>query len=72
MAVQVVDTPRRDDAARSPGRICERPGLLRRYPQFTISPAILVALVAVWWFATDVLGVPAYILPPPEAGAARA
>ena len=43
-----------------------RPGLVQRYPQYTISPAILVALVAIWWCATHVLGVPAYILPPPE------
>lgn len=43
-----------------------RPGLWRRYPQFTISPAILVALIAVWWFLSDRLRVPTYILPPPE------
>ena len=42
------------------------PSLLRRYPQLTISPAIFVVLVAGWWFATDVLHVPPYILPPPE------
>ena len=35
-----------------------RPGMLRRYPQFTISPAILLALLAAWWLATDVLGAP--------------
>jgi NitT/TauT family transport system permease protein len=40
--------------------------VVRRYPQFTISPAILVALVACWWLATDVLGAPAYIVPAPE------
>ena len=43
-----------------------RPGVLRRYPQLTISPAILVALIAAWWLATDVLRVPAYIVPPPQ------
>ena len=43
-----------------------RPGLLRRYPQFTISPAIFVALVAAWWLASHVLGAPSYVLPPPE------
>jgi len=43
-----------------------RPSVLRRYPQFTISPAILVALVGLWWLATDVLGAPAYVVPPPE------
>ena len=41
-------------------------GFIRRYPQFTISPAILVALVACWWLATDVLGAPAYVMPAPE------
>jgi NitT/TauT family transport system permease protein len=40
--------------------------MLRRYPQFTISPAIFVVLVAGWWFATDILHVPPYIMPPPE------
>ena len=39
---------------------------MRRYPQFTISPAILVALFAGWWLATDVLGAPAYVVPAPE------
>ncbi len=43
-----------------------RPSVWRRYPQFTISPLIFVGLVAIWWLATDVLRVPAYILPPPE------
>ena len=42
------------------------PGMVRRYPQFTISPAILVALLAAWWLASNVLGAPAYVLPPPE------
>ena len=41
-------------------------GVLRRYPQLTISPAILVALLAAWWLGTDVLGAPAYIIPAPE------
>jgi len=40
--------------------------VVRRYPQFTISPTILVALVACWWLATDVLGAPAYVVPAPE------
>jgi NitT/TauT family transport system permease protein len=43
-----------------------QPSLFRRYPQFTISPALLVMMVAGWWLATDVLGMPAYVLPPPE------
>jgi len=42
------------------------PSFVRRYPQFTISPAILVVLIAGWWLATDVFGAPAYIVPPPE------
>ena len=40
--------------------------LFRRYPQFTISPAILVALLALWWLASDVLHAPTYVVPPPE------
>jgi NitT/TauT family transport system permease protein len=40
--------------------------VLRRDPQFTISPALLLALIAGWWFATDVLRVPAYVVPPPQ------
>jgi NitT/TauT family transport system permease protein len=43
-----------------------RISVLRRFPQLTISPAIFVALVAVWWLLTDVGGLPVYILPPPE------
>jgi len=42
------------------------PGVFRRYPQLTISPAILVALIAAWWLASNVLGAPAYVLPAPE------
>jgi NitT/TauT family transport system permease protein len=61
MAVETVD--RAEPAA--PAREA-RPGVLRRYPQFTISPALLVALIAAWWLATDVLRVPAYIVPPPQ------
>jgi NitT/TauT family transport system permease protein len=40
--------------------------ILRRYPQLTISPSIFVVLLAVWWLSTDVLGLPNYVLPPPE------
>ena len=43
----------------------KQPSLFRRYPQFTVSPALLVVMVAGWWLATDVLGMPAYVLPPP-------
>ncbi len=42
------------------------PNLVRRYPQLTISPALLFVLVAAWWLASHVLGAPAYIVPPPE------
>ena len=63
MTVQAVDgTPVKSSALAREAR----QGALRRYPQFTISPAILVALLAAWWLATDVLGTPAYIVPPPE------
>lgn len=40
--------------------------LFRRYPQFTISPAILFALLAVWWLVSDILHAPNYVVPPPE------
>jgi NitT/TauT family transport system permease protein len=40
--------------------------ILRRYPQFTISPAILIAVLALWWLACHVFGAPAYVIPPPE------
>lgn len=63
MTMQGMDGTGVETAA--PGRAAE-PSLLRRYPQFTVSPAILVALLAGWWFATDVLSVPPYIVPPPE------
>ena len=61
MAVEAVDRVEPSAPARE-----TRPGVLRRYPQFTISPALLVALIAGWWFATDVLRVPAYVVPPPQ------
>ena len=51
---------------RRPRRAHRRPSVWRRYPQFTISPAILVAVLALWWFASHVLGAPAYVLPAPE------
>ncbi len=65
MATPVAGTPIANAQRETPARL-QRPGLLRRYPQFTISPAILIGLVAAWWLATDVLRLPAYILPPPE------
>ena len=62
MAVETTDRAGTEDTDAQE----KRPGVLARYPQFTISPAILVGLLAAWWLATDVLGVPAYIVPPPE------
>src|SRR4029077_20990620 len=62
MAVQAVETPS-PATPREARPNLERPGVLRRCPQFTISPAILVALIAAWWLATDVAGVPAYFIP---------
>ena len=44
----------------------------RRYPQFTISPAILVALLAGWWLATDVLRCTDLCGATARAGVARA
>ncbi len=58
MTAQAVDLPLAPRHA--------RPSVLRRYPQFTISPAILVALLAGWWIATHLLRAPAYVVPPPE------
>jgi NitT/TauT family transport system permease protein len=43
-----------------------QPSVFRRYPQFTISPVILVAVLAAWWLACHVFGAPAYVVPPPE------
>jgi len=40
--------------------------LVRTAPQLTISPAILVVIIAAWWVASHVLRLPAYVIPPPE------
>jgi NitT/TauT family transport system permease protein len=64
MTIRTVDLQRIELSSR-PTREA-RPGLFRRYPQMTISPAILVALLAAWWLASNVLGAPAYVLPPPQ------
>jgi NitT/TauT family transport system permease protein len=40
--------------------------LVRAAPQLTISPAILVAILAAWWAASHLVKVPTYIVPPPE------
>jgi NitT/TauT family transport system permease protein len=62
MAMQAIE-PAPTDVAVAAGQ--KRPSVLRRYPQFTISPMILIGLVAVWWFFCDVIGMPTYILPHP-------
>jgi NitT/TauT family transport system permease protein len=41
-------------------------GLFRRNPQLTVSPAILIVLLAGWWLACHVFGAPAYVVPAPE------
>lgn len=64
MTFRTVDLQRIEPSS-APAREA-RPGLFRRYPQLTISPAILVALLAAWWLASNVLGAPAYVLPPPQ------
>jgi NitT/TauT family transport system permease protein len=66
MALQAVDTGAGAQADAKPREVPAAVGVLRRYPQLTISPAILAALLAAWWFGTDVLGAPAYIIPAPE------
>jgi NitT/TauT family transport system permease protein len=64
MTIQTVDQQRIEPS----GTLARegRPGIFRRYPQLTISPAILVALLGSWWLASNVLGAPAYVLPPPQ------
>jgi NitT/TauT family transport system permease protein len=64
MTMQAVGTPQIETAA-APREAS--PSIIRRYPQFTISPAILIALLAAWWLASHVLGAPAYVVPSPES-----
>jgi NitT/TauT family transport system permease protein len=64
MTVQTVDQQRIEPSSTLARE--EHPGIFRRYPQLTISPAILVALLGTWWLASNVLGAPAYVLPPPQ------
>jgi NitT/TauT family transport system permease protein len=64
MAMQVVDVQRTAASEVSPHHA--QVGIVRRYPQLTISSAILVALLAAWWFASKMLGLPTYVVPPPE------
>jgi NitT/TauT family transport system permease protein len=63
MTVQAVDNRPVARAAAPRGVAAS---ILRRYPQFTISPAILVAVLGLWWLACHVFGAPAYVVPPPE------
>ncbi len=64
MAVQAVDTGSTSERTAPPRELPG--GVFRRYPQLTISPTILVVLLAAWWLGSNVLGAPAYIIPAPE------
>jgi NitT/TauT family transport system permease protein len=64
MTVQAVERQAGDQSGARSG--ASSGSVLRRYPHLTISPAILVVLLAAWWLASDVLGAPAFILPAPE------
>ena len=61
MSIHAADLPHTERSS-APSRPV-RPSIFRRYPQLTLSPAILVVLLGGWWLATDVLGVPEYVLP---------
>jgi NitT/TauT family transport system permease protein len=63
--IQIVDLPRADFAGAR--RQATPLNVVRRYPQLTVSPVLLAALIAAWWLSTDVLHAPSYIVPPPEA-----
>ena len=64
MTIQAIDITRVDTSAAA--SLPVRPNIFRRYPQLTVSPAILVVLLAGWWLATNVLGAPAYVIPRPQ------
>jgi NitT/TauT family transport system permease protein len=64
MAMYVSSKLREQAAIAVPLRSLQK--LVRAVPQLTISPAILVAILATWWAASHVLKVPTYIVPPPE------
>jgi NitT/TauT family transport system permease protein len=49
-----------------PGAIKSWRALLLSHPQITISPAVLVVILAAWWIASHKLKVPTYIVPAPE------
>jgi NitT/TauT family transport system permease protein len=38
----------------------------RRQPEWILSPLLLVGLLGIWHFATEVLNIPTYIIPPPQ------
>jgi NitT/TauT family transport system permease protein len=40
--------------------------LVRAVPQLTISPVILIAILATWWAGSRLFKLPAYVIPPPE------
>jgi NitT/TauT family transport system permease protein len=54
----------KDDGA--PGWLKRAVDAARRYPHILISPAVLLALIALWALATHRFGVPSYILPSPD------
>jgi NitT/TauT family transport system permease protein len=65
MAVSQVSTEPHDNASGlAPVRRLQ--AVVRAYPQLTVSPAILIAILGLWWAANHVFGLPAYVLPPPE------
>ncbi len=41
--------------------------LMRRRPEWTITPALVVLMIAAWAFVTHVFNVPEFVLPRPEA-----
>lgn len=64
MTVQALDSQQVATSSVTP-RVATQ-SVFRRYPQFTISPAILVSLLVFWWLACHVFGAPAYVMPAPE------
>jgi NitT/TauT family transport system permease protein len=64
MAIQAVDSEHVTAPEMSP-RV-QQTSVIRRYPHLTISPAILVLLLTLWWLATHVFGAPAYVVPAPD------
>ncbi len=56
-----------DTATLSPTPPWSLLALLRRHPQWTITPFITATILLAWIIATQRLGVPEYVLPPPGA-----